>query len=178
MNYWDSVVGSKHCPAILPGMVDVVTKAKRSEIMAAVRSRGNKNTEARLVTVFRAAGLVGWRRHQNLPGRPDFVFSRNRVAVFVDGCFWHGCHWHCRMPKTRTAYWIPKIARNKDRDREVIRLLRQKGWRVYRIWEHSLKDPEKIVVKIQALLKSDAQYTRVPATNVLKAVAPTSRYAL
>jgi DNA mismatch endonuclease (patch repair protein) len=166
----DSVAGCENYPAILPRMADVVTTAKRSEIMAAVRSRGNKNTELKLLAVFRAAGIVGWRRHQNLPGCPDFVFSRNRLAVFVDGCFWHGCHWHCRMPKTRTDYWNPKIARNKNRDREVMRLLRQKGWRVYRIWEHSLKDPEKIVAKIQSLLGSDKPSSPALALKALRAV--------
>ena len=94
-------------------MADVFTKKKRSQVMAAIRSGGNKDTELKLAAILRAAGITGWRRHQPLPGRPDFVFRRARLAVFVDGCFWHGCRAHCRMPKSRTEYWQPKIVRNR-----------------------------------------------------------------
>ena len=68
-------------------MPDVFTKKKCSQIMAAIRSRGNKATELKLATILRTARITGWRRHQPLPGRPDFVFRRQRLAVFVDGCF-------------------------------------------------------------------------------------------
>jgi len=119
-------------------MRDVFTKAKRSQIMAAVRSRGNKATELRLAAILRAHGITGWRRHQPLPGRPDFVFQRARLAVFVDGCFWHGCRWHCRMPQGNRDYWQRKIALNTARDRRTNRLLRAEGRRVLRIWGHSL----------------------------------------
>ena len=107
--------------------------------MAAIRSRGNEATEIRLMGILRRGGIKGWRRNQRLPGSPDFVFWRERLAVFVDGCFWHGCRWHCRMPKTRAGFWKKKISRNKARDKEVGRILRRKGWRVFRIWEHSLQ---------------------------------------
>jgi DNA mismatch endonuclease (patch repair protein) len=72
----------------------------------------------------------------------------------VDGCFWHGCRWHCRMPKSRKGFWATKIARNKARDREVARLLRKSRWRVLRIWEHSLREPAEVVTRIQAMLAS------------------------
>ena len=133
-------------------MADVFTKEKRSEVMAAVRSRGNRDTELKLVAILRAAGITGWRRHQPLPGRPDFVFRRQRLAVFVDGCFWHGCRWHCRMPKSRGEYWNPKIDRNKSRDKAVHSLLLFHGWRVLRIWEHSLHSPEKVINRLKAAL--------------------------
>ena len=71
-------------------MADVFTKKKRSAVMAAIRSHGNKDTELKLISIFRGHGIKGWRRHQPLPGKPDFVFRRERLAVFVDGCFWHG----------------------------------------------------------------------------------------
>jgi DNA mismatch endonuclease, patch repair protein len=133
-------------------MSDVVSKKKRSEIMAAIRSRGNKATELKLVAIFRAQGIKGWRRGADLPGSPDFIFRPQRIALFVDGCFWHGCPWHCRMPKSRGEYWIPKIARNKRRDWEIRKKLRILGWRVFRIWEHSLKKPERVAAQLQAML--------------------------
>jgi DNA mismatch endonuclease (patch repair protein) len=135
-------------------VADVFTKKKRSQVMAAIRSKGNQATELKLASILRAAGITGWRRHQPLPGHPDFIFRRARLAVFVDGCFWHGCRWHCRMPKSRTAFWNPKIARNKKRDRTVRLLLRQHGWRVLRLWEHSLNDPVHALRKLQAALAS------------------------
>ena len=133
-------------------MADVFSKAKRSVVMAAIRSSGNKTTELRLAAIFRAHHVTGWRRNQKLPGKPDFVFRKHRLAVFVDGCFWHGCRWHCRMPKTRTSFWNPKIARNKKRDLTVRLLLRRRGWRVLRVWEHSLNDAVRSVSKIQTAL--------------------------
>ncbi|MGH7967824.1 MAG: very short patch repair endonuclease [Limisphaerales bacterium] len=135
-------------------MPDVFTKAKRSQVMAAVRSRGNKDTELKLVAILRAAHITGWRRHLPLPGRPDFAFPHQRLAIFVDGCFWHGCRRHCRMPKSRTHFWVPKISRNKRRDLKVRRLLRAKGWRVFRVWEHSLRNPGRIALNIQTALAS------------------------
>jgi DNA mismatch endonuclease (patch repair protein) len=133
-------------------MADVFNKAKRSQVMAAIKSTGNKDTELKLIAIFRANGITGWRRNQKLPGKPDFIFRRERLAVFVDGCFWHGCPWHCRMPKTRKNFWTPKIARNKARDHEVRRLLRNRCWRVFRIWEHSLNRPDKIAAHVQRRL--------------------------
>lgn len=89
-------------------------------------------------------------------GKPDFVFPRQRLVVFVDGCFWHGCRWHCRMPKSRLAYWEPKIQRNKLRDRKIRNLIEARGWEVIRIWEHSLDTPEIVVARLKdALVQSD-----------------------
>ncbi|WP_093402253.1 very short patch repair endonuclease [Micromonospora sediminimaris] len=68
--------------------------------------------------------------------RPDIVFTRRKVAIFVDGCFWHGCPLHCRMPSDPSGYWHYKIDRNRRRDAEVNELLRAAGWTVYRVWEH------------------------------------------
>jgi DNA mismatch endonuclease (patch repair protein) len=106
--------------------------------MAAIRSAGNKDTELRMAALFRMHSIIGWRRRQALPGKPDFVFRRERVAVFVDGCFWHGCPRHGRTPSSRLAYWLPKLTRNKARDRAVTRALRAAGWRVVRVWECAL----------------------------------------
>jgi DNA mismatch endonuclease (patch repair protein) len=76
--------------------------------------------------------------------RPDFVFRREKVAIFVDGCFWHGCPEHFRRPKSRQKFWDAKIARNIARDVSVTKALRKAGWRVLRLWEHELaKQREK-----------------------------------
>jgi len=131
---------------------DVFSKKERSKIMAAIRSHGNKTTELRLVSILRAAGITGWRRHPSLLGHPDFIFRRQRLAVFVDGCFWHGCPRHCRMPRGNRQYWKSKIARNMARDRQVNRLLRSRGWRVLRIWGHALASPEKVASRMTSNL--------------------------
>lgn len=119
-------------------MADVFTADKRSQVMSRIRSEGNKATELSLIRVFRAHHITGWRRHQTLFGRPDFVFYRQRVAVFVDGCFWHGCPLHQAAPRTNGDFWARKLAANKARDRLVARTLKSQGWRVLRIWEHDL----------------------------------------
>jgi DNA mismatch endonuclease, patch repair protein len=119
-------------------MADVFSKSKRSEVMAAIRSRDNKSTELRLIGIFRENGVKGWRRGSKLRGRPDFVFSKERLAVFVDGCFWHGCPRHGRRPRSNAEFWNTKIDGNRRRDRRVSKGLRAEGWRVLRIWEHSL----------------------------------------
>jgi DNA mismatch endonuclease (patch repair protein) len=119
-------------------MVDTISRRKRSEVMRRVRSHGNASTELRLAALLRAHRVTGWRRQQTLPGRPDFVFHREKLCVFVDGCFWHGCPRHYREPTTRVAFWRQKVARNRRRDREVNRALRAAGWRIVRIWECGL----------------------------------------
>lgn len=129
-------------------MTDVFTKKKRSQVMAAIRSRGNKDTELKLASIFRAYGIKGWRRHQPLPGRPDFVFRRERLAVFVDGCFWHGCPKHGRNPDSNRAYWLPKLERNRQRDMDVKRALTKVGWKVIRLWEHDLATPVRAANRI------------------------------
>lgn len=106
--------------------------------MALVRGSGNKRTELRLISVFRDAGIAGWRRNQDVFGRPDFVWRKARVAVFVDGCFWHSCPKHSRIPKSRQEFWVPKLARNRDRDSVVNRTLKKAGWTVIRFWECEL----------------------------------------
>lgn len=109
--------------------------------MRRVKSR-ETSCEVALGRALRALGLrpgtTGGPR-STLPGSPDFVFRRARVAVFVDGCFWHDCPEHCRMPATNRAYWRTKIARNRARDRRADLALRAAGWRVVRVWEHSVR---------------------------------------
>ena len=120
-------------------MPDVFTKAKRSEVMARIRGSGNRSTELRMVRLLRTHGINGWRRGSRLPGRPDFIFQKERVALFVDGCFWHGCPRHGSKPGSNISFWNAKIARNRKRDREVSHALKAHGWKVLRVWEHSLR---------------------------------------
>ena len=119
-------------------MPDVFTKAKRSEVMSRIRGHGNKETELALMQLFRRHGITGWRRKQKVFGKPDFAFRRELLAVFVDGCFWHGCPKHCKIPAGNRAFWKKKFATNKARDLRVNRELRGLGWRVVRVWEHDL----------------------------------------
>lgn len=119
-------------------MSDVFTKTKRSEVMSRIRGRENKATELALAKLFRKHRITGWRRNQKVFGKPDFVFRQVRLALFVDGCFWHGCPKHGTQPKGKHSFWKTKFTRNIARDRLVNRTLRQAGWRVLRIWEHEL----------------------------------------
>jgi DNA mismatch endonuclease (patch repair protein) len=133
-------------------MADFLSKETRSKVMACVKGAGNKATELALIRLFRIYRISGWRRKQRVYGKPDFVFKKERVAVFVDGCFWHGCHSHCRMPKSRLDYWYIKIDRNIQRDKQVNKNLIAKGWKVLRIWEHSLNSPKSFIPKINLML--------------------------
>jgi DNA mismatch endonuclease (patch repair protein) len=140
-------------------MADVFTRKKRSEVMSRIRGRGNLSTEMKMIAVMRKYGTKGWRRHQRLPGRPDFAFRKERVAVFVDGCFWHGCRLHYTEPRTATGFWRAKIAGNRARDRRNSRALRRLGWRVVRLWEHDLKKGGRsatVIRRIQILLRGPA----------------------
>lgn len=128
---------------------------RRGQLMSRVRSTGNQTTEKRLASLLRAAGVVGWRRHQFVPGRPDFVWPKDKVAVFVDGCFWHGHDCGRNVtPRTNAKAWRDKIERNQARDRHATRVLRQVGWKVMRVWECCLaNDPGRYVSGIRKRLE-------------------------
>jgi DNA mismatch endonuclease (patch repair protein) len=136
-------------------MADVFTKAKRSEVMSRIRSRGNKATELAAIKFFRRNHIIGWRRQQPIFGNPDFIFPKLRLAVFVDGCFWHGCPKHETKPKNNRTFWRRKFSRNKKRDVLVTRTLRQASWRVLRIWEHELakKNEARLLRRTHLALK-------------------------
>lgn len=125
-------------------MPDIFSKRKRSVIMKSIRPKGNFSTEQRFKKCMRDFGIRGWRSHLNLPGRPDFAFRKPRkIAVFVDGCFWHGCSRCFRLPKTNKRFWQKKLTYNRKHDRDVTRRLRKRGWIVIRIPEHLVrKGPE------------------------------------
>lgn len=133
-------------------MADVFTREKRSEIMSRVKGGGNRATELKLIEVFRENGITGWRRNSPIFGKPDFVFPASRTAVFVDGCFWHGCPDHGSMPDSNRAFWERKLAGNVSRDRLVGRELRRRGWKVVRIWQHELKRPRNFIRRLKRAL--------------------------
>lgn len=108
----------------------------RSEMMSRVPS-SDTSLELVLRRALWTAGMR-YRLHPKLPGRPDLVFVKSKVAIFVDGCFWHACPLHGRPPKSNMDYWMPKLARNRLRDLEVDSMLGNAGWQVMRIWEHDL----------------------------------------
>ena len=131
-------------------------RLKRSELMARVRGRANSSTELRMASLLREAGMRGWRRHLPLTGRPDFAWLGERVAVFVDGCFWHGHDCGRNLtPRSNAKLWREKILRNKRRDRRVDRRLRAEGWRVMRVWECLLAQrPISCAIRLRRALKS------------------------
>ena len=137
-------------------MADFLTKSERSKRMSRIRSRGNKDTELALAKIFRRHKITGWRRNQKIFGKPDFVFPKLKLAVFVDGCFWHGCPKHRTLPAGNRSFWKKKFARNQSRDRLVNQTLRRAGWRVLRIWEHELarKNELRLLRRIQRAFQS------------------------
>lgn len=135
-------------------MSDVFSKQKRASIMSANRGRDNRSTERRIRARLAAAKIAGWRLNaRDVFGKPDFVFDGEKLAVFVDGCFWHGCK-QCRsIPESNRDFWQEKIEGNKKRDTLVTRRLHKDGWTVIRFWEHQVRrEPQKCILKIRETL--------------------------
>lgn len=156
---------------------------RRSKNMRAIRSFGNKTTEKRLLSLLRAHRLLGWRlRPATILGKPDLLSREGRLAVFVDGCFWHGCPKCGHIPKTNRAYWRAKIARNQARDRRISRQLRALGFSVIRLRECDLKARKlECLRRIQRALKhrleSDRPFHRGYALRATLAMRSTPRSA-
>lgn len=119
--------------------MEKIDKSKRSEIMRSVKSQGNKSTEEQFIKYLRNNKISGWRRKYKLVGKPDIVFPNNKVAIFLDGCFWHGHNCRNTRPSTNYSYWNEKIKNNRKRDKKVSKELRKNGWQVIRIWECAIK---------------------------------------
>lgn len=134
-------------------MADILTASERSELMSRVKGRGNATTEQRLLKLFQAENITGWRRHLRIgPCVPDFVFSALHIAVFADGCFWHGCPRHYTRPKTNQQYWDTKVRANRARDERVGSRLRRSGWSVWRIRECQIKKgrlPSRLLLRLK-----------------------------
>ena len=135
-------------------MSDIFNKAKRSEIMKKVRSKNNKSTELKLIQIFKENNIHGWRRNYKVKGHPDFVFLNKKLAIFVDGCFWHGHDCRNTKPKDNQEYWDKKRERNMKHDKEITEYFENRGWTVIRIWECELKKDNKnnLLIKIKDVL--------------------------
>lgn len=133
-------------------MSDVLTPSQRSFCMARNRAKNTKPEIALRSSLWRRG--LRFRVHYSLIGRPDVVFTKSSLAVFVDGCFWHSCPEHGAKPKANAEFWNAKLTRNKQRDVEVTHRLRLKGWTVLRFWEHEIRnDVEQIATAIEAVVR-------------------------
>lgn len=133
--------------------MDTLTPERRSEVMGRVKSRGTRPE----FFVRRLLHSLGYRfrlHRTDLPGKPDIVLPRHRIAIFVHGCFWHR-HFGCpntRTPKSRIDFWEKKFAGNMERDARVRRELRRAGWRVLVVWECELSSVERLTRKIERFI--------------------------
>lgn len=141
-------------------MADVFTKEQRSTVMRQVKGSRNKSTELRLIDFFKVNIIKGWRRNYKLFGKPDFTFPALRKVVFVDGCFWHGHDCRNTKPQDNKEYWSKKIERNKERDKEVTRTLKQKKWIVIRLWECELKNEKLLTKRLKEKLLSTSVWQK------------------
>ena len=123
--------------------------------MKAIKSKNTKTTELKMIQIFKELKISGWRRTYPLIGKPDFVFPKKRIVVFVDGCFWHGHDCRNVTPKENSDFWDKKRDYNRVHDKEVTKTLIAKGWNVIRIWECELKkkNREKLYRKLDFLIK-------------------------
>lgn len=135
-------------------VADIFSKKKRSELMSNIRSKNTK-LEAEFRRLLFKKGLRGFRKHAKITGNPDIVFPRHKLAIFLDGKFWHGWNYPNGLPKTRVNFWRKKIKTNMKRDEEVNRTLKNLGWCVLRFWEHEIKSKaEECISKIKETLKA------------------------
>jgi DNA mismatch endonuclease (patch repair protein) len=133
-------------------MVDRISKEKRSRIMAAIRSKNTK-PELALRKALWSKGLR-YRVHYGKE-KIDIAFPSKKLAIFVDGCFWHGCPIHSHVPKSNKSYWLPKLKKNIERDSAKNKRLIENGWKVLHFWEHELVEIELVLVKIQEVMEPD-----------------------
>jgi DNA mismatch endonuclease (patch repair protein) len=133
-------------------MVDRISKEKRSKIMSAIRSK-NTRPEKILRKALWAEGL----RYRTYYGKEkiDIAFPSKKLAIFVDGCFWHGCPLHSHLPRSHEDYWHPKLKKNMERDEAKNKRLEIDEWRILRFWEHEMNDLKKVLDKIHVELRNE-----------------------
>ena len=117
-------------------MTDVHTKEQRSYNMSMIKSSKTK-PELKLKKTLKLIGFLY--QPKNIIGKPDFVNKKEKIAIFIDGCFWHKCSEHYKEPSSNKKFWKEKINKNIERDRKITKKLKKDGWKVIRIWEHNLK---------------------------------------
>jgi DNA mismatch endonuclease (patch repair protein) len=134
-------------------MVDKVSKEKRSEMMSRV-----KNKDTKLEILFRKElWKLGFRYSKNSTkyvGKPDLTLPKYKTVIFIDSCFWHGCKKHGSIPATNRDFWVTKLNRNKERDKEVSKFYKKQGWQVIRVWEHEFKEPG-LMARVAKKIKSN-----------------------
>jgi len=143
-------------------MSDNLKPDDRKRTMQAVKSKGTR-LEKRLFAMLAGMGISGWKKNvKNITGKPDVAFLNQKIAIFVDGCFWHGCP-YCRrkLPETNHEYWERKIKRNVELAESYNEQLSRDGWAVIRIWEHEIKDAKTLKPRLKEL-KSGNIETRKP----------------
>ena len=129
-------------------MTDVLTREQRKHNMSRIRGK-NTGPEIKLRKLLWSQGIRGYRIHYKLPGKPDIVFIKKKIAIFIDGCFWHKCPIDFQEPETRKEFWMKKINSNVERDTKTTKQLQDDGWTVIRFWEHDIrKQPEDVIEKI------------------------------
>jgi DNA mismatch endonuclease, patch repair protein len=133
-------------------MTDVLTGEQRKFNMSRIRGK-NTRPELKIRRMLFSKGIRGYRIHYGMQGQPDIVFVKKKIAIFIDGCFWHKCPVCFQEPETQKEFWAKKIQSNVKRDEKVNELLKNDGWEVIRFWEHDIrKKPDKVVKKISEIL--------------------------
>lgn len=151
--------------ATLPNGAFTCVPLVRSRTMAAIKGKHNLSTDIQFRMALVRMGIKNWVTHSDLPGKPDVYFPKKRLAIFLDGCFWHGCNKCGHIPKTNSLFWATKLSRTKSRDAKTTRLLRKQGIDVIRVWEHSLKNNKQMIKILHAISRYNSQ-TESPGNNV------------
>ena len=150
----------------LPGGEFRNVSPERSRTMSAIKGKHTKSTERRLRMALIRAKIPGWKLHPvGIPGNPDLFFPVSNLAIFVDGCFWHGCPKCGHVPHTNTKFWKTKIARNRERDRLNVKVIRKAGMKVMRVWEHSLAN-NLTTLRVIEKIKRDICPEEPPSKNL------------
>ena len=136
--------------------MDIYDSKKRSDIMRNIKSSGNASTEGKIIAFFRSHNIVGWRRKYKIYGKPDIVFCKQKIAIFLDGCFLHGHDCRNTIPKQNAEFWEKKRQCNILRDADVTEHLENLGWTVIRIWECELRKKNEPILleKLKLLLEN------------------------
>lgn len=138
-------------------MTDVFTPKKRSEIMSKIRSKGTK-AEILFESKLKENGIRYKTHSLEVEGKPDFIIEGRKIAIFIDGEFWHGKLWKKKNKIPNSDYWKQKISKNIERDKKVNKILKKSGWQVLRFWETNiLKEPDECIEKIVKIL-DDSNY--------------------